>query len=265
MCCAANAPTRRATAVPPSGTPTTRWRSSTRISPGPSPPPSSVIRPAWRGTPRRRCRCCRPPGSYPTAAARLLRGLALAGQVRAAAVARATALLSELDELTRWLAARAADAPDELPAPAAAGRGRAGLGGRRLPRRRARLRRRPARGRRASAAVASGADHRTRGPLPPRPRRRARRLRPSRRRPPGVPRLGRDREGRPARLGLPDPATARRRDHREAATSPLICPSAPPSRPGRSTCSASCPRRRRSARRPASNGCTRAWPRCSAR
>ena len=51
----------------------------------------------------------------------------------------------------------------QLPPPAAAGRGRAGLGGRRLPRRRDRLRRRTARGGRASAAVASGADRRTRG------------------------------------------------------------------------------------------------------
>ena len=54
---------------PSTGTPATRWRSSTRTSPARSPPPSSAIRTAWRGTPRRRCRCCRPSmGVYPTAA-----------------------------------------------------------------------------------------------------------------------------------------------------------------------------------------------------
>jgi predicted ATPase/signal transduction histidine kinase len=51
------------------------------------------------------------PGLYPTAVARLLRGLALAGQARDADADQRGALLAELDELTRWLAARAADAP----------------------------------------------------------------------------------------------------------------------------------------------------------
>ena len=51
------------------------------------------------------------PGLYPTAVARLLRVLALAGQARAADGDERGGLLSELDELTRWLAARAADAP----------------------------------------------------------------------------------------------------------------------------------------------------------
>ena len=51
------------------------------------------------------------PGLYPTAVARLLRALALAGQARDADAETRGALLSELDELTRWLAARAADAP----------------------------------------------------------------------------------------------------------------------------------------------------------
>ena len=51
------------------------------------------------------------PGLYPTAVARLLRGLALAGQARDADADTRGGLLAELDELTRWLAARAADAP----------------------------------------------------------------------------------------------------------------------------------------------------------
>jgi signal transduction histidine kinase len=54
------------------------------------------------------------PGLYPTAVARLLRGLALAGQARAADGGERGALLAELDEVTRWLAARAADAPDNF-------------------------------------------------------------------------------------------------------------------------------------------------------
>jgi hypothetical protein len=51
------------------------------------------------------------PGLYVTAVARLLRGLALAGQARDADADTRGGLLSELDELTRWLAERAADAP----------------------------------------------------------------------------------------------------------------------------------------------------------
>jgi signal transduction histidine kinase/tetratricopeptide (TPR) repeat protein len=54
------------------------------------------------------------PGLYSTAVARLLRGLALAGQSRSADADTRRGLLSELDELTRWLAARAADAPDNF-------------------------------------------------------------------------------------------------------------------------------------------------------
>ena len=132
-------------------------------------------------------------GLYPTAVARLLRGLALAGQARAADGGERGALLAELDEVTRWLAARAADAPDnflhllrlvEAERAWAAGDFRAaGLA----------YRRRPARGRPAPAAVAPGPDHRTRGPVLPRPRSGACRLRASRPGPPAVPRLGRDR------------------------------------------------------------------------
>ncbi|WP_433472422.1 AAA family ATPase [Spirillospora sp. CA-142024] len=48
---------------------------------------------------------------YPTAAAYLLRGLALAEQARTAHGDECGGLLSELDDVTRWLAARAADAP----------------------------------------------------------------------------------------------------------------------------------------------------------
>jgi signal transduction histidine kinase len=51
------------------------------------------------------------PGLYPTAVARLLRALALTGQARSADADEREGLLSELDELTRWLTARAADAP----------------------------------------------------------------------------------------------------------------------------------------------------------
>ncbi|MDG6107027.1 AAA family ATPase [Dactylosporangium aurantiacum] len=48
---------------------------------------------------------------YPTAAAHLLRGLALAGQARDGQGTERDALLAELDEVIGWLAARAADAP----------------------------------------------------------------------------------------------------------------------------------------------------------
>ena len=51
------------------------------------------------------------PGLYPTGVARLLRALAVAGQARGADADTRGGLLDELDELTRWLAARAADAP----------------------------------------------------------------------------------------------------------------------------------------------------------
>ncbi|WP_432826404.1 AAA family ATPase [Dactylosporangium sp. CA-092794] len=51
------------------------------------------------------------PGLYPTAVAHLLRGLALAGQARNGHADERGAALRELDEVTRWLAARAAGAP----------------------------------------------------------------------------------------------------------------------------------------------------------
>ena len=51
---------------------------------------------------------------YPTTWVYLLRGLALAGQARAADGDQRAALLSELDGVTRWMAERAADAPDNF-------------------------------------------------------------------------------------------------------------------------------------------------------
>src|SRR6202012_5012712 len=54
------------------------------------------------------------PGLHATAVVRLLRGLALAGQPRAVDGDDRAATLSELDEVIRWLAARAADAPDNF-------------------------------------------------------------------------------------------------------------------------------------------------------
>ena len=53
-------------------------------------------------------------GIYPTAWAQLLRGLALADQARAARADERGDVLAELDEIARWLAARAADAPENL-------------------------------------------------------------------------------------------------------------------------------------------------------
>jgi predicted ATPase/signal transduction histidine kinase len=51
---------------------------------------------------------------YPIAVAYLLRGLALAAQARSADDDERGGLLAELDEVTRWLAERAADAPDNF-------------------------------------------------------------------------------------------------------------------------------------------------------
>ncbi|WP_432986301.1 AAA family ATPase [Dactylosporangium sp. CA-233914] len=51
---------------------------------------------------------------YPSAVGRLLRGLSLAGQARDCHGAERDALLCELDDVTQWLAARAADAPENF-------------------------------------------------------------------------------------------------------------------------------------------------------
>ncbi len=53
-------------------------------------------------------------GTYQTVVVHLLRGLALAAQARAADGDERRDLLAELDEVTRWLAAPAADAPGNL-------------------------------------------------------------------------------------------------------------------------------------------------------
>jgi predicted ATPase/GAF domain-containing protein len=53
-------------------------------------------------------------GQYVTAVARLVRALALAGQARAADGEERAGLLAELDEVIRWLADRAVDAPDNF-------------------------------------------------------------------------------------------------------------------------------------------------------
>jgi predicted ATPase/signal transduction histidine kinase len=53
-------------------------------------------------------------GLYPTAVGRLLHGLALARQARMTNGDERGGLLSQLDDVTRWLAARAADAPDNF-------------------------------------------------------------------------------------------------------------------------------------------------------
>ena len=53
-------------------------------------------------------------GNYATAVARLLRGLALAGQARATDGDERADLLSQLDDVTEWLAAHAVDAPDNF-------------------------------------------------------------------------------------------------------------------------------------------------------
>ena len=53
-------------------------------------------------------------GTYPTAVVYLLRGLALAGQVRDGNGDERGDLLAELDEVTRWLAGRAAEMPENF-------------------------------------------------------------------------------------------------------------------------------------------------------
>jgi signal transduction histidine kinase len=54
------------------------------------------------------------PGLYPTAVLHLLRAVALAEEVRASHGDQRGDLLAELDEVMRWLAARAADAPENF-------------------------------------------------------------------------------------------------------------------------------------------------------
>ena len=145
------------------------------------------------------------PTEYPGAVARALRGLALAGQIRATDGAARDTLLSELDEMTRWLATHADDAP-RLPCTCSdcwrpSGRGRSatstGVSA---------VSTWPTPRQPMPTAVAPGLDHRTRGPLLFGPRHRPPRIRPAGPGAAAVCRLGRDGQSRPARLGLPDPA-----------------------------------------------------------
>ncbi len=189
-------------------------------------------------------------GSYATAVIFLLRGLALAVQARA--TDDRDDLLAELDEVTRWLAARAAIAPDnflhllrlvEAECAWAAGDfksavlafdgARREVAGQRRPWHRALI------AERAAASISPSAPSRPATSCSPRP---------------GAPTSRGARRQRPPGWTGPIRPCKRRRT-RPAAPSP----------PGRSTCSASCRRPARSARRPTSSGCTRASPRCSAR
>lgn len=54
------------------------------------------------------------PGNDATAVARLLRGLALAADARTCPADERPGLFAELEEVIRWLAARAADAPENF-------------------------------------------------------------------------------------------------------------------------------------------------------
>ena len=190
-----------------------------------SPPPSSAIRPAWRGTPRRRCRCCRlsraptrPP--WPACCA----GWPSPGRPAPADGDERGGLLSELDEVTRWLAARAADAPDNFlhllrlleaerawavgdfrAAALAFDAARREAAGRQRPWHRALITERAARFYLAHGIEHAGYDL----------------LAQARQR---LPRLGRDREGRPTGLGLPGPAATRRRDRRTRGDQPADPP-----------------------------------------
>ena len=154
------------------------------------------------------------PGLYSTAVARLLRGLALAGQARSADAGQRDGLLAELDEVTRWLAARAADAPGnflhllllvEAERAWAAGDFRAAAAAFNAARREVGP---------APAPLAPGPDRRARRPVLSRPRPGRGRPRPARPGAPGVPDLGRDGKSQPAGLGLPGPAGTGRSERR---------------------------------------------------
>ncbi len=113
VCCAARAPLARCPR--PISTRAIHSRSFTSISRVRSPQRSSAIRAAWPGTARPHCRCCRSPSGFANSAmAHPMRGLSLAWGARAADGAERAALLTELAEVTHWLAARAADAPDNF-------------------------------------------------------------------------------------------------------------------------------------------------------
>jgi hypothetical protein len=193
------------------------------------------------------------PGIPPTVTVRVLRGLALAGQARAADDDERGGLVAELDDVIRWLARRAADAPENFlhlsrlleaerawavgdirGATAAFDVALLEVGRRRRPWHRALTTERAAR-----FSLAQGLEHA------------------------GHRLLAEARQeylawGRPRRsLSWTGPTRHfdRRSTKRQAA---------PASRRGRSTCSRFCPLRRRSARRPASGACTTASSTCSA-
>ena len=54
------------------------------------------------------------PGNYATAVARVLRGLSLAADARTGPAEERPGLFAELEDVMRWLAARAADAPENF-------------------------------------------------------------------------------------------------------------------------------------------------------
>ncbi len=110
-------------------------------------------------------------GLYPTAVARLLRGLAVAAEARDHGGDGRGGPLGGAGGADPVAGGSRRGRAGQLPAPAAAAGGRAGLGGGRLPRRRRGFRRGAGRGRAAAAAMAPGPDRRTRGSLPSRLRR----------------------------------------------------------------------------------------------
>ena len=190
---------------------------------------------------RRRCRCSR----RSWAAIRPLRPGCCAGWLLPSEARRADGdehdgRLSELDEVTRLAGRPRRGRAGQLPAPAAAARSRAGVGGRRLPSRSACLRRRRSEVAQPPAALAPSADHRTRRPLLPGPRCRTGRLRAAR---PG-PReyLAWGATAKVAQLDWAYPTVRRTTRYvlrPTASTSPMILPiAAPRSRQERLICSA---------------------------
>ena len=209
-------------------------------------------------------------GLYPAAVVRVLRGLALAGQARSSHGSERRGLLTELDEVTHWVAARAEDAPRnflhllrllEAERAWALGDFHAAALAFDTACRDAAL---------SPAPLAPRPDRRAVGAVLPRARPRPCRLWPSRRGPPASTRPG-ARPPRSASWTGPTPRyeatqiSERRSLHRAPANPAMGDTAAPRSRPARSTCSASCPRHRRSAPRPASSASTPAWSRCLVR
>ncbi len=106
----------RVSRPPSTGTPATRWRCSTHISPAPIAAaifgdPAGLARHTAAAMPL--LPTARGP-LYVSAVARPLRALALAAQARDTDGDERGALLAELDDVTGWLAARATDAPDNF-------------------------------------------------------------------------------------------------------------------------------------------------------